>query len=203
MFWDSINRAWRETWEFLGGWTAFWAVFPVPVTGFALHWSIQGMPQVLPEFQIWAIYGLAALGVNVCLIFGWNLACAPYRIERDKRRALEDAMGPAGGPDSILGAFRGRASYSLGEIARLLTASADHRDLVLTDLKKAVVSRRLEPIIEKNSWEAINLRLARSSFGNNGPDDLSKDIKIGREQLRDFLPKAGYGLPQWLEDKQA
>ena len=41
------------------------------------------------EVFVWLIYGLAAPGVVFVAILLWNIACAPYRIERDQRQGLE------------------------------------------------------------------------------------------------------------------
>lgn len=66
--------------------------------GFALAFAGYviwlGWDEAMAEFQIWWISALGSLGA-VMLLFLWNLACAPYRIERDAHnltRAERDSL---------------------------------------------------------------------------------------------------------------
>lgn len=73
----------------MGGWQVLLAVLAVPCVGFMLHWQFGDPAAVASEIVMWLIYGLAATGIVFLAIFVWNLIWAPYRIERDRRRALE------------------------------------------------------------------------------------------------------------------
>ena len=64
------------------------AVIAIPIVGFLLHACLLGRQAMMPEFQIWLVYGLAATGVVFISLFVWNLACAPYRIERERAESL-------------------------------------------------------------------------------------------------------------------
>ena len=78
-----IKRAWSDTWRSLGGWTVIYFVIAVPLVGFGLHYIIAGTGPMNAELQIWLIYGLAATGLVSVGLFGWNLLCTPFRMERD------------------------------------------------------------------------------------------------------------------------
>lgn len=82
-------HAFRSTFATLGGSGALIAVIAVPLVGFALHLLQSGWDAMSEELQVWWVYGLQATGVVALALYGWNLACAPHRIEREKRIATE------------------------------------------------------------------------------------------------------------------
>lgn len=78
-----LKKAWRDTFRLLGGSGLFFAVFAIAPVGFALHTLVHGWQAMMPEMQVWLIYGAAATGVVFSALFIMNLLCAPYRLERD------------------------------------------------------------------------------------------------------------------------
>ncbi|MFZ1725708.1 MAG: hypothetical protein WBO29_06800 [Albidovulum sp.] len=84
-----LKRAWSDSFAFLGGWGLVAGVFAIPVVGMGLHYWLQGWDAMIPEAKIWLLYGLASTGLVFGSVFFWNLACAPFRIERDKRIEVE------------------------------------------------------------------------------------------------------------------
>lgn len=103
-----FRKAWADTFHFLGGTGFFVALVAIPVVGFSLHAWLQGSQAMMPEFQIWLIYGLASAGLVFFIIFLWNIGCAPYRIERQRRECaeveilrLKDVLGDGAGSFSM------------------------------------------------------------------------------------------------------
>ena len=78
-----INHAFRYTLSSLGGPALFFSVLAIPAVGFALHFWLVGQDAMKAEFRVWLVYGLAATGFVFLALFAFNLACAPYRMERD------------------------------------------------------------------------------------------------------------------------
>ncbi len=142
-----IRRAWLDTFKFLGGRSLIVTLLLIPPVGFALHWLTSGLAKMLQEMTAWAIYGLAATGVIFVCIFLFNLACAPYRIERDLRVALEAAM-PA---DSNSERVRTQKSFPLWEAACLLAGTPIRKDVVgeasayLHLIKSAMIKKKINP----------------------------------------------------------
>ena len=66
-----------------------YAVIAVPVVGLALHWAMVGRAAMTAELQIWLLYGLAATGLVFLTVFAKNLACAPFRLEREAHAATK------------------------------------------------------------------------------------------------------------------
>jgi hypothetical protein len=86
---QSIRRAWGDTSKLFGGWPLVIALLLIPPVGFALHWITSGVAAMMEEVYVWVIYGLSATGTVFAGFFLFNLACAPYRIERDRRTDLD------------------------------------------------------------------------------------------------------------------
>lgn len=89
MWAKSFNRSWSDTLAFMGGPQVLLAVVAIPAVGFLLHAIFGGPAPLAGEIRMWVMYGLSATGIVFISILIWNWACAPYRIERDKRRELE------------------------------------------------------------------------------------------------------------------
>jgi hypothetical protein len=90
-----VRHALSYTFASLGGWALLFSLLAIPAVGFVLHRWIAGSAAMNAEFQVWLVYGLAATGIVFLSLFAFNLACAPYRIERDshKKTVLErDAL---------------------------------------------------------------------------------------------------------------
>ncbi len=84
-----LRHALDSTFAILGGYGAILAIFAIPIVGFAIHYWQSGWVAMSEEFQVWWVYGLQATGVVAIALYLWNLACAPYRMERDGRIAAE------------------------------------------------------------------------------------------------------------------
>lgn len=94
---DVLKRGWGDAFKFFGGWPALLTLVPMPLVGLGLH-SLFGSPQdVSAEWVIWLTYGLAAAGVVFIAVLLWNVACAPFRIMRDRAEDAESRLAAAGG----------------------------------------------------------------------------------------------------------
>lgn len=89
---QSILRAWQDT--FRGAWKP--AI--VGAVGFAFTFVLvaraSGWATAVGEAQLWVFSAIGSVAA-MALLFLYNLACAPYRIERDRRLKAEDALGKA------------------------------------------------------------------------------------------------------------
>jgi len=86
-----LYRAYLDTISWFGGWSAAIPALLLPLIGLALHYLQAPSADVMEEWQTFLIYGLQAGTVIFAGSFAWNLACSPYRVERDRanRLALE------------------------------------------------------------------------------------------------------------------
>ncbi len=118
-----IKRAFSDTFDFLGGWGLLASIIAIPLVGLGIHWLIHGWQSMMPEFQIWLIYGLGATAAVFIAILLWNLACAPYRIERDlheqTRKELKKLRAVSGGPVNW-SAWKQREQFTVKEAAFLM-----------------------------------------------------------------------------------
>ncbi len=87
-----FNHGWQRTFTTMGGWSWFYSLIAVPVIGFILHYYTAGEAAMNAELDIWLVYGLASAGLVFFAILGWNIASAPYRIEREKCLELENSL---------------------------------------------------------------------------------------------------------------
>lgn len=86
----AFKHAWERTWAKRGG-SAVVAVIGLAAV-YAGYWLLaDGEPTW--DRVVTAELALVGLGSGLLAAFLWNLALAPYRIERDKRRELEDKVG--------------------------------------------------------------------------------------------------------------
>lgn len=118
-----FRRAVADTFHSLGGTGLVVAVIAIPPVGLALHAWLGGVQAMMPELQVWLIYGLAATGLVFFTVFLWNLACAPYRIERDNRidaetevSRLHDILGDGAGNYTISEAQQDQLSALLSGV---------------------------------------------------------------------------------------
>lgn len=86
---ESISHAWRKSLDSLGFPSLLWTILAIPSVGFTLHFLVSGYVSMSGELHIWLIYGLAATGLVFLTLFAFNLACAPFRIERVRRIEAE------------------------------------------------------------------------------------------------------------------
>lgn len=87
-----LRDAFHHTMKLFGGWSLAFAGGAIAAVGFGLHWWIAGRDAASLEFQVWLIYGLAATLTVFLVIFSFNFACAPYRLEREAHRATKAAL---------------------------------------------------------------------------------------------------------------
>ena len=80
-----ITHASSYTYSHMGGPTLLFGVVAIPIVGFGLQHWLDGPDAMSGELHTWVIYGLAATGIVAVGTFLLNLACAPFRIEREDR----------------------------------------------------------------------------------------------------------------------
>lgn len=151
------------------------------IIGLGYLWYDQGKPEAKAEVPYWEAAVFGSIG-SLVLLFFWNLACSPYRLERDAhvktRQELERIE-----PDGIrLSEFvKSRTFFTLKEAACLKARTPITNDAVtgaasgyLHDLKKKVLSGELrahgmpDPIL----IPALQFRLQNR---NHWPVPLSKE----------------------------
>ncbi|WP_375284821.1 hypothetical protein, partial [Marinicauda pacifica] len=171
-------------------------IIVAPSIGFGVHFWRDGAEAISSEAYIWALYGLLPLGILLVSIFSWNLAAAPYRIERDRRVRAEAALPRDFKKDAT---FRHRKRYTLRQVAVLMAEDERTEKIILHDLKQNIQNADLKPSF-RNLNEQFQIRMIRSAAFSDDADDIPDTLEIEREELQRFLPKAGYNLPPWLQD---
>lgn len=91
----AIRRGWSDSLASLGGPPLAFTLLVIPLVGFVLHFAISGWAAMAPEFDVWSVYGVAATGIVLLLLFSYHVVCAPYRIERDRIAQLEADLARA------------------------------------------------------------------------------------------------------------
>lgn len=91
----AIRRGWSDSLASLGGPPLAFTLLVIPLVGFVLHFAISGWAAMAPEFDVWSVYGVAATGLVLLLLFSYHVVCAPYRIERDRIAQLEADLARA------------------------------------------------------------------------------------------------------------
>lgn len=191
-----LSHAWGRSFQTFGGTGAALALLAVPVVGFVLHYAVSGTSAMQAEVHTWAIYGLAASGVVFSAIFFWNFACAPYRIERDKRLELETRLNSLTG---IVGVplediVRTRDAFPLWQAACLLADVPAHRSIsgtaahYLHEIKRDVFARQLASIDRdaaenQRGWMSA---LARLTPAHQQVDAVKDSEEIDREHLAEL-----------------
>jgi hypothetical protein len=79
---SSIRQAQSQTRSLLRGWGFGWFAIGLFGLGSLVHLYRFGVDAVISEWHTWASYTLAPIGAFACLVFLFNLACAPFRLER-------------------------------------------------------------------------------------------------------------------------
>lgn len=90
MFIQAILRGSSDTWRFARARivTSVISVIGVFICASVARYYMFGREMMLSEWQV-AFSGLLGVGLFLSIALLWNIACAPYRIERDKRRSIE------------------------------------------------------------------------------------------------------------------
>ncbi|MEM9233923.1 MAG: hypothetical protein AAGA69_06745, partial [Pseudomonadota bacterium] len=83
MFFQAVIRGAKDAFRSLGGWGWLLATLAIPPAGFFLHFLIEGRLAVEDELKFWLIYALAGGAAVFFLLLIFNIACAPYRNERE------------------------------------------------------------------------------------------------------------------------
>jgi hypothetical protein len=93
--------------------------------GLAFHFLADGYAPMSDEANIWVLYMLAPLGVAFSIIFLWNLACAPYREQRDEVEKLKRQLNLIGPilPEVVAGSewAKGLSIMSIQDLACALS----------------------------------------------------------------------------------
>lgn len=196
----SCLRAWRSTWSSWGHPVLLGAIGAG--LAFPVEYLLRGRDAAMSLAHGALIALIGGLG-GLIVLFLWNLACAPYRIERDRRKELEAELAKREAPAGLEG-YRGRAEYALTEVVELLAALPGREKLVMMDLQRAIAKGDLN-ILQRGMEERNYLMLLRSpllDITQDRPVWLHK-VMISRAELQRFLPGRGYGLPEWLRDRPA
>lgn len=202
---ECLRHAWNRTFRDFGGASFLYTILAIPIVGFGLHYLLAGRQPMADEFHVWLIYGLAAAGLVFSTIFLWNLACAPYRIERDRRMALEAQVARFEAIANRKGLARGiawrdwsiRSRFTILEVAYLLAgieprqAPAEGPVLAhLSELIWAVQDGKLQTIWTRPEDETGAVRLAEHLGKLRhilGPREVSEAEMIEARVLRNYL----------------
>ncbi|WP_143435416.1 hypothetical protein [Henriciella aquimarina] len=176
------------------------AVAAIPVVGFALHYRFGGEAAMIEEFQIWLIYSLAATVIVFLVILAWNIACAPYRIERDRRIDLEKELAIKPG-QSLLDVYK-LNSYPLGMVVKLLSPNEGEERKLKARIQNDLINGDLEPETTP-PWLNIERQAMRIGLNSGSIAEFSDSLKIPRKELQRYIKELGLMLPQWLRDKPA
>lgn len=57
--------------------------------GLFVGWRVLGWQSMRDEALVWAVFLLGGAVLNFMLLFAWNIVCAPYRLERERRKEAE------------------------------------------------------------------------------------------------------------------
>ena len=193
-FMRCIKRAWSDTFHFLGGWGLLFGVVAIPLVGFALHAGVRGPQAMMPEFEIWLIYGLAATGIVFSGIFLWNLVWARYRLEREaheKTKALLDAARSAL-PTPRVRRLNGEQRSALSDAIRQVRAKPDPIYIAY-----APGSEECADLVGdlKKSLEQAGIRVSfqKDLFHEDDPTERGVKINHGRSKVLTSLADAIHG----------
>lgn len=155
--------------------------------------------------MLWATYTLAPIGAFALLLFLWNFVCAPFRVERDRRKAAEAKLAEIGGQEPDWEIWRERSHYSVREAGFLLAGQEPEagplRGAALAryqEVKWAIDEGKINP--EISQFVLSNYRSARQ-FGPHprlGETPFRDDWKIRREALLVFIIENGKNIPDTI-----
>jgi hypothetical protein len=191
--WGYIKHAWQNTFSNFGGFGFILTVIAIPVVGLALHYRQDGYDAMIPEFDVWFTYVLQATGLVFSAVFLWNLACSPYRIEREKRIELERHLAKFAPLDREIDwtAWRIRKQFTVGELGYIMSgvepsampasgAAQAYTQEIIWDIQ----AEKLKLILGEHQ------ALLRSiSIPLSGPMHVGIDDKVGAKAFRDYLSK--------------
>jgi hypothetical protein len=94
MFIESIRRGTGDTWRFARTRIVSSVAYVVGVflTASAARYFLFGRQMMIDEWEV-AFSGLIGVAAFLALALLWNIACSPYRIERDRRIEAEKKLG--------------------------------------------------------------------------------------------------------------
>lgn len=176
------QHAWAKTVETFGGWATVLALVVFPLIGFLLHFLISGREAMSAELYVWVIYALAPSGLIFTLLFAWNFACAPFRIERDKRVELEAKLSEftGVGAASIEEIVRGRDRFPMWEAACLLAGVPAQKNP--TGMASSYLYRIKKTILEDR--EAAGYRNVKT--GTATPEQLIAGVRPHYQLVDEF-----------------
>lgn len=176
-----FRRAWLDTAErFIGGMVM--ALISAGFTFGLLH--LQLGPQVaMGELQLW-LYSAAGGVIGFTLLFLWNLACAPYRIERDAHATTKEQLRTAAPATSLAEFVAGRDVFTMKEAACIKAGSQiTHGELTgpasgyLYDLKKMVLSGHISIVGINNPAMSASIQVLKMNFGRGLSLFSEQDMK--------------------------
>lgn len=199
MLGDVLTRAWKDTKAALGGLPAALSMLAAPTIGMAIHFWLDGATAMSAEAYVWAMYVLSPLGMLFVVIFLWNLAAAPYRIVGDRLQKLSAIMGLN---EHAIDALFEHSEYTMDELSNLLSRDSATKNRVREDLTKGLLDGEIRPLF-KDRFQERAFQAARENRDKRQVLYSTASLLIPRDQARDYLFRAGYLLPQWLQGKQA
>lgn len=192
---ESLGRARDDTLSFFG-WTPKLLIWPVL---FGIGWLFHGqwakdMGGPNEELFLWATYTLAPICAFAPLLFLWNLICAPYRMERDRRIALEASIPKMTASDRI----KTQQTFPLWEAACLLAGTPVQKNPIgeasayLHQIKSIMVRDNLtRPGKVRRSYKprtgkapTADQFLARRLSREQEIEEISDYNEISRDELR-------------------
>jgi hypothetical protein len=156
-----LKRAMADTFAFLGGWGLVAGIFAIPIVGLALHLYLSGPTAMMGEFEVWAIYGLAATVAVFLSIFVINLARTPLIIEREAHKRtyaellmIKDRLPNARAPRHLNAEEQGllaAAMKSVPHISSLNVIYAAHDEAIdfAYDIGDAIKAAKIECVVHQ------------------------------------------------------
>lgn len=209
---EITKRGFSDTAKFFGWERRLLFIGLVSVlAGTALHYFDTGSfvgPK--EELMLLAMYTLAPAGALALILLVYNLACAPYRIEKEKRIDYQNRYEVITHEKGGLSLFiENRDSFSLGEAACIIAGEPITKGEVngvaagyLRDLESAAMDGSLSTL---QPVPAMHRRLLRASVANTLKNILHDpvipsmlNVEISKDELIRFAVEKYKNLPSVL-----
>lgn len=159
--------------------------------------ALEDKTVVLEEMPFVAAGLIGSFGA-LFLLFLWNLACAPYRIERDALKVAEGKLGDLEPSTEQIAFYAHRDSFTLKEAACLLANEPLTRGEVvglsagyLSDLEKAAYRGLLKPLRPINPMDVASYRMKNSAV-LDWKVPSQEDLEISKAELERYAAKMGW-----------
>ncbi|MGJ8562594.1 MAG: hypothetical protein ACSHXY_03480 [Alphaproteobacteria bacterium] len=204
---EIAKRGIADTFGFFG-WTLRSLIWPaLMLLGALMHYKATGSASgPKEELFMWVTYTLAPVGVVAILLLMFNLAAAPFRIERDAHKKTKLLAIGARADESTQRFFQARQKFTLKEAASILSGTEfTWGDLsgaatgYLSDLEDAALERRLVVTPPIGRMDAHMYELS----GRSGYIELYKkpdlsNREITKAELIKYADTRDFGLPDYL-----